>query len=76
MVDFANLIERGKEPAIQDFGTIGTIKAFNEGVLIRLGVQGHELVARIMKAASKWKPSVFVGLATCLTGKIQGFAPF
>ena len=36
MGDFANLIERRKEPAVQDFGTIGKIKAFNESVLIAL----------------------------------------
>jgi len=34
--DFANLIEGRKEPAVEDFGTIGAIKAFNESVLIRL----------------------------------------
>jgi hypothetical protein len=36
MSDFANILERRKEPAVQDFGTIGAIKAFNESVLIWL----------------------------------------
>ena len=36
MSDFANLIERSKEPTVKNFGPIGSIKAFDEGVLIRL----------------------------------------
>src|SRR5208283_1815506 len=36
MNDFAGLIERREEPAVQDLGTIGAIKAFDESVLIRL----------------------------------------
>jgi hypothetical protein len=36
MSDFANLLEGRKEPAVQDLGTIGAIKAFYESVLIWL----------------------------------------
>jgi hypothetical protein len=36
MSDFANLIERPKQPAVKDFGPIGTIEAFDESVLIGL----------------------------------------
>lgn len=36
MSDFVDLVARRKEPAVQDLGTIGTIKAFDESVLIRL----------------------------------------
>jgi hypothetical protein len=36
MSDLANFIERPKQPAVKDFRPIGTIKAFNEGILIRL----------------------------------------
>ena len=36
MSDFANLIERPKQPAVKDFGPIGAIETFDESVLIGL----------------------------------------
>ena len=36
MSDFADLIERRKEPAVKDFRPIGAIEAFDEGILIGL----------------------------------------
>ena len=36
MSDFADLIERPKQPAVKYFRTIGAIKAFNESILVGL----------------------------------------
>jgi hypothetical protein len=36
MSDLANLIQRPKQPAVKDFRSIRSIKAFDEGVLVRL----------------------------------------